>query len=169
MKKLIIVTATVLGLASVGGVSLAQDQAQTTQLQHVIVTGVRAPYETYVTNLQTGYQLQALVGHTHKQYLQAQRAADQSESLRRQGLAQQPLVSVAIDNSSGPGVARQVQLINAARETVAIVNVYCKRTAPSEGPRCRMAPQPTRASTSDQRLASIRAGDVQLAVVDMRK
>lgn len=169
MKKLIIATATALGLASVGGVSLAQDQAQTTQLQNVVVTGVRAPYETYVTNLPTGYALQTLVGHTHRQYLQAQRAAERSESLRRQGRALQPLVSVAIDNSSGPGVARQVQLVNGTHETVAIVNVYCKRSAPSEGPRCRMDPRPTWASKSDQRLASIRAAGVQFAVVELSK
>jgi hypothetical protein len=169
MKKLIIATTTALGLASVAGVSLAQDQAQTTQLQNVVVTGVRAPYETYVVNLQVDYQLQALVGHTQRQYMHAQRAADRSESLRRQGLALQPLVSVAIDNSSGSGVARQVQLINAARETVAIVNVYCKRVVPSGGPHCRMDPRPTRASTSDQRVASTQAGDLQLAVTDSRK
>ena len=165
MKKLIIATITALGLASVAGVSVAQDQAQTTRLQDVVV---RAPYETYVANLHTGYQLQALVGHTHRQYVQAQRAADASESLRTRGLALQPLVSVAIDNSSGPGVARQFHLINAANETIAIVNVYCKRAVPSEGPRCRMAPQPM-AGTSEQGLASTQAGGVQLAVVDTRK
>ena len=168
MKKLIIATTIALGLASVGGVSVAQDQTQATRLQNVVVTGVPTPYETYVTNLHTGYQLQALVGHTHKRYLQAQRAADQSETLRRQGLALQPLVSVAIDNSSGAGVARQIQLINAAHETVAIVNVYCKRAMPSGGPRCRLAPQPTRASMSDQRMASTEAGDLRLAVVAVR-
>jgi hypothetical protein len=101
--------------------------------------------------------------------MQARRAADKSESLRRQGLALQPLVSVAIDNSSGPGVARQVQLINAAGETVAIVNVYCKRTVPSGGAHCRMDPRPTRASASDQRLASTQAGDLPLVVVNSRK
>lgn len=169
VKKLIIATATALGLASAGDVTLAQDQTQTTQLQNVVVTGVRAPYETYVTRLPTGYQLQALVGHTHKQFMQAQRAADRSEALRRQGLATQPLVSVAIDDSFGPGVARQVQLINADRETVAIVNVYCKRAVPSEGARCRMAPQPTRASRTGERLASIPAAAVRLAAVDVRK
>lgn len=169
MKKLIIATATALGLASAGGASLAQDQAQTTQLQNVVVTGVRTPYETYVADLQTGYQLQALVGHTHRQYMQAQRAASKSESLRRQGLTLQPVVSVAIDNSSGPGMARQIQLINAARETVAIVNVYCKRVVPSGGPRCRMDPRPTRAGKSGERLASIQAADLRLAVADLRR
>ena len=168
MKKLILATTIALGLASVGGVSLAQDQTQTTQLQNVVVTGQRASYETYVANLDTGFQMQALVGHTHRQYVKAQRAADQLESLRMQGVAQQPLVSVAIDNSSGPGVARQFQLINAARETIAIVNVYCKRSMPSGGPRCRMAPQST-VGTSGQRLASNQAGDLQLAVVETRK
>lgn len=169
VKKLIIATTTALGLASVGGATLAQDQPQTTQLQNVVVTGVRAPYETYVTRLPTGYQLQALVGHTHKQFMQAQRAADRSESLRRQGLATQPLVSVAIDNSAGPGVARQVQLIDADRETVAIVNVYCRRAMPSDGARCRMAPQSIRASQSGERLASIQPAAVRVAWVDMRK
>lgn len=168
MKKLILATTIALGLASVGGVSLAQDQAQTTQLQNVVVTGQRAPYETYVTNLDAGFQMQALVGHTHRQYMKAQRAADKLESLRMQGLAQQPVVSVAIDNSSAPGVARQFQLLNADNETVAIVNVYCKRSMPSEGQRCRMAPQRT-AYTSGQRVASIRAGELRLAEVNMRK
>jgi hypothetical protein len=101
--------------------------------------------------------------------MQAQRAADKSEFLRMRGLAAQSLVSVAIDNSSGPGVARQFQLINAARETVAIVNVYCKRAAPSGSPHCMMAPRPTRASTSDQRVASTQAGNLQLAAANVRR
>lgn len=166
MKKSVLAITIALGLASAGGVSLAQNQTQTTQLQNVVVTGERA-YETYVTHLDAGFQLQALVGHTHRQYVQAQRAADQLESQRMQGLAQQPVVSVAIDNSAGPGVARQFQLINAARETVAVVNVYCKRSMPSEGTRCQMAPQRT-AGTPGQRLASIRTESLQLAAVDMR-
>ena len=165
MKTAILAITTALGLASAGGVSLAQDQTQTTQLQNVLVTGVRAPYETYVTHLDAGFQLQALVGHTHRQYMKAQRAAGHLESLRMQGLAQQPVVSVAIDNSSAPGVARQFQLLNAARETVAVVNVYCKRSMPSEGPRCHMAPQWTAGAP---RLASIQAASLQLAAVDMR-
>jgi hypothetical protein len=155
-----------LGLAGAGGATLAQDQTQTTELQDIVVTGVRAPYETYVTHLDAGFQLQALVGNTHRQYMQARRAADRLESLRMQGRWERPLVSVSIDNSSGAGVARQFQLINGEHETVAIVNVYCKRSMPSGGPRCRMAPQSTGAG-SGQRLASIKAADLQLAVVQM--
>ncbi|HEV2539529.1 MAG TPA: hypothetical protein VGU03_07450 [Frateuria sp.] len=165
MKKLILAMTSALGLASVGGVSLAQNQ--TTQLQNVVVTGERA-YETYVTHLDAGFQLQALVGHTHGQYVQARRAADQLESQRMQGLAQQPVVSVAIDNSAGPGVARQFQLIDANSETVAIVNVYCKRSMPSEGSRCRMAPQAT-ANTPEQGLASVQARGLRVAMVNMRR
>jgi len=168
MKKLIIATTTALGLACVGGVSVAQDQTQTTNMQNIVVTGVRAPYETYVADLHTGYQLQALVGNTHTRYLQAQRAADRSESLRKRGLALQPLVSVAIDNSSGTGVARQIQLVDAAHDTVAIVNVYCKRAVPSGGPHCQMASKPMGAIPSDQRLASIQAGRLQLEEVDLQ-
>jgi hypothetical protein len=168
MKKLILAMTTALGLASVGGVSLAQDQTQTTQLQNVLVTGQRTPYETYITHLDAGFQLQALVGHTHKQYMQAQRAAEQLESQRMQGLAQQPVVSVAIDNSAGPGVARQFQLIDANSETVAIVNVYCKRSMPSEGQRCQMAPQAT-ATMPEQGLASIQASGLRVAMVNTRK
>ena len=168
MKKLILAMTTALGLASVGGVAFAQDQTQTTQLQNVVVTGERAPYETYVAHLDAGFQLQALVGHTHRQYVQAQRAAGHLESQRMQGLAQQPVVSVAIDDSSAPGVARQFQLVNADSETVAIVNVYCKRSVPSEGPRCRMAPQST-AGMPEQRVASTRADDLRLAVANVRK
>lgn len=166
MKKLIIATTTALGLAGAGGASLAQDQSQTTRLQDVVVTGVRAPYETYVTGLPAGFQLQALVGQTHVRYMQAQRAAAKAESQRRQGLTLQPQVSVAIDNSSGAGVARQIQLSNAAHEVVAIVNVYCKRAVPSGSAHCRLDPRPVRASGSDQRLASTRAIDLQLAEVD---
>jgi hypothetical protein len=160
VKKLILATTIALGLAS--GVTLAQEQTQTTELQNVVVTG--QSYETYVADLDTGYQLHALVGHTHRQYTQARRAAEAAESLRRQGLALQPLVSVAIDDSSAPGVARQIQLFNAARETVAIVNVYCKRIVPSGGPHCRLDPRPTRAAMSNQRVATTQAGGPQLAV-----
>lgn len=166
MKKLIIAT-TALGLACVGGAGVAQEQTQTTNMQDVVVTGVRAPYETYVADLHTGYQLQALVGNTHRRYLQAQRAADRSESLRVRGLAMQPLVSVAIDNSSGAGVAKQIRLINAAHDTVAIVNVYCKRAVSSGGPHCQLAPRPMRGSSS-QRLASAQAAPLELAQVQLR-
>ena len=168
MNKLIIATTTALGFACVGGASFAQDQSQPTNMQDVVVAGVRAPYEIYVANLRTGYQLQALVGNTHERYLQAQRAADRSESLRTRGLAVQPLVSVAIDNSSGAGVARQFQLINAANETVAIVDVYCKRSVPSGGPHCLLAPRLMGTGGSSERVAFSQAGQLQIAAVDRR-
>lgn len=169
MKKLIVATTAVLGLTCVVGVSVAQDQTQATEMQNITVTGVRMPYEVYTANLDTGYQLQTLVGHTHKKFMQAQRAADQSESLRKRGISIQPVVAVAIDNSSGPGVARQIQLIDSGRNTVAIVNVYCKRVVPSGGPRCRLAPLPMQNSKSGERLAATQPGYLQVASVDLPK
>ncbi|UGB37212.1 hypothetical protein [Frateuria soli] len=169
MNKLLIATATALGLASVVGVSIAQEQAQTTQLQNVVVTAFPDSYETYVADLHTGYKLQALVGNTHRHYMQALRKADRSEALRLQGFTQQPVVSVAIDNSSGAGVARQIQLIDANRETVAIVNVYCKRAVPSGGPHCQLAPRTLRASGASGRVASIGMETLQLAQVQPRR
>jgi len=167
MKKLIIATTVALGLAGVGTASVAQDQ--TTDLQDVVVTGEPGAYETYVADLDTGYQLQALVGNTHKRFMQARRAADRSESLRMRGLAMRPLVSVAIDNSSGPGVARQIQLIDADRQTVAIVDVFCKRVAPSGGPRCQLAPRSMGSGGSGQRLASAPAEQLRVAEVELRR
>lgn len=169
MNKLLIATASAIGLASAAGVSMAQEQAQTTQLQNVVVTAFPDSYETYVADLHTGYKLQALVGNTHRHYMQAQRTADRSESLRVRGLAEQPVVSVAIDNSSGPGVARQIQLIDANREMVAIVDVYCRRAAPSGGPHCRLAPRTLRASGASERMASAGMGTEQLAQVQLRR
>ena len=165
MKKLTVATTAVLGLICVAGVAVAQDQTQTTEMQNVTVTGVPATYETYAADLQTGYQLRALVGSTRKHYLQAQRAADTSEALRRQGISMQPVVAVAIDNSAGPGVARRYQLINAARETVAIVDMYCKRVVPAGSPRCHMAPRLTGGDGSAERLASIPMAQLQVAEV----
>ena len=165
MKHPIVATTLALGLACVVGVSAAQDQDQTTNMQNVTVTGVPGQYETYLVDLNTGHTLQALVGNTHRQYMQAQRAADRSESLRMQSIAWQPLVAVAIDNSSGPGVAKQVQLINTARETVAIVNVYCKRAVPSGSAHCKLAPM-AMSTSYNQRLASTPADYLQLAQAD---
>jgi lactate dehydrogenase-like 2-hydroxyacid dehydrogenase len=168
MKRMIIATTIALGLACVSSVGAAQDQTQTTNMQNVTVTGVPAQYETYTADLHMGYGLQALVGSTHKQYVQAQRAAERSEALRMRGMAQQPFVAVAIDNSSGPGVARQIQLIDSAHNTVAIVNVYCKRAVPSRDKHCFLAPLPVKSNTYSQRLASMQAARLQVAVVALR-
>lgn len=165
MKHLIIAATTIFGLACVGGVSVAQDQTHTTNMQDVTVTQLPAPYDIYIADLGLDYKLEAVVGNTHGQYVQARRAVDRSEALRMRGLALRPLVSVAIDNSSGPGVARQIRLINSARDTVAIVNVYCKRSVPSGGAHCKLAAQPMRANTNSQRLASTQMGQLQLVEV----
>lgn len=144
MKRLMIATIIALALACVGSVSAAQDEIRTTNLQHVTVNA-QGQYETYIVDLTKSYGLEALVGNTHRQYVQAQRAADRSEAMRKHGMAQRPLVTVAVDNSMGPGVAKQFQLIDSAQDTVAIVNVYCKRVVPSGGPRCQLVPQSVRA------------------------
>ncbi|WP_266171069.1 hypothetical protein [Dyella subtropica] len=151
MKRLIIATTIALGLVCAGSGSAAQDQMRTTNLQNVTVNAP-GQYETYVLDLPMGYGFEAFVGNTHRQYVQAQQAAESSEALRKMGMAPQPYVAVAVDNSTGPGVAKQFQLIDSAQNTVAIVNVYCKRVAPSGGKRCLLAPQSVSLS---QRLASI--------------
>lgn len=139
MKHTIVAAIATFGLACVPSISAAQDQ--TTKLQDVTVTGEPAPYAVYAVDFDTGYGLKALVGHTHRQYIHAQRAAAASEALRRQGLAMSPYVTVAIDNS-GSGLARQIQLLDAGRNTVAIVNVYCKGGDPSQGRRCSLVSVP---------------------------
>lgn len=170
MKNLINATTLAFGLICAGAVSAAQDepQTQTTTMRDVTVT---APprYETYVANLPPGYALHALVGNTHKQYVQARRTADRSESLRKRGIAVPAHIAVAIDNSEGAGVARQIQLFDPARNTVSIVNVYCKRVMPSGGPRCRLAPLPTRNSSYSERQASTQERYLQVASVDLRQ
>lgn len=163
MKHLMIATTTLLGLACAAGVSVAQDQTQTTNMQNVTVTQLPAPYDVYIADLGLSYKLEAVVGNTHGQYVQARRAVERSEALRVRGLAVKPLVSVAIDNSSGPGTARQIRLINSARETVAIVNVYCKRSVPAGGAHCKLAPRRMQTSMDSQRLASTQMGQLQLA------
>lgn len=167
MKHLIIATSIALGLACVGSVGAAQDETQTTNMQNVTVTEVPGQYETYVADLHLGYGVEALVGNTHRQYVKAQRVAERSEALRMQGIAQQPLVAVAIDNSSDPGVARQIQVVDPVQDTVAVVNVYCKRVVPSGGEHCMLAPLPVSNSTYSQRLASRQVGRLQLAEVDL--
>lgn len=140
MKRLIIASTVALSLACVGSISVAQDQTRATNLRNFTVTAPAVQYETYIVNLPMGYGLEALVGNTHRQYVQAQRAAEGWEALRKQGMATQPFVAVAIDNSEEPGVARRFVLSDAAQNTVAVVDVYCKRAAP-EGRRCRLVPQ----------------------------
>ncbi|GGY17725.1 hypothetical protein GCM10008098_06810 [Rhodanobacter panaciterrae] len=167
MRHLISVTTLVLGLACVGGVSAAQDQTQATNMRNVTVNAV-PQYETYVANLDAGFALHALVGHTRRQFVQAERTAERSESLRKQGMATQPLVAVAVDDSSGPGVARQFQLLDADNETVAIVNVYCKRAVPSGGPHCRLDPLPNGTGRGSQSMAATQAKYLQVAEVDLR-
>ncbi|WP_426700130.1 hypothetical protein ACPPVV_12045 [Rhodanobacter sp. Col0626] len=167
MKHLINATTLALGLVCAGGVSAAQDEIQTQATNMRDVTVNAGQYETYSADLDTGYTLHALVGNNHRQYVQARRAADSSEALRKSGIAAPAHIAVAIDNASGPGVARQIRLIDPARNTVAIVNVYCKRVMPSGGPRCRLDPLPMSASSS-QRLASAQAEYLQIAQADLR-
>jgi hypothetical protein len=136
MKSLIITSTIALGLAFVSSISAAQDQTQATSLQHLTVTAPMGQYETYVVDLHTGYGLAALVGNTHRQYMQAVRAAERSEALRKKGVAQQSLVAVAIDDSNGLGVAKRILVSDSSQATVAIVDVYCKRTSTASGKHC---------------------------------
>lgn len=167
MKRMIIATTIALGLACASGVSVAQEQTQAANLQHVTVTAIPGQYETYVVDLNRGYDLEVLVGSTHRQYMRAQRTADRSETLRRQGMAQSPLVSVAIDNSSGVGLARQIRLSDRAQNTLAIVNVYCHRVAKAQGERCQLVSRPVSTSAYDRSLASRQAGRPSLAQVQV--
>lgn len=168
MKHLINATTLALGLVCAGGVSAAQDETQATTMRNVNVNAEPAQYETYVADLHTSFTLHALVGHTHRQYVQARQTAERSESLRKRGMATQRHVSVAVDNSSGPGVARQFHLLDGDHQTIAIVNVYCKRIVPSGGPHCRLDPVSIRASRSSQSLAATQAEYLQVAEVDQR-
>ena len=146
MKRLIIATTITLSLACAGSISAAQDETQATNLQNVTVNAPRGQYETYFVDLHTGYGLETFVGNTHSQYVQAQRAAERSEALRKLGIAPQPLVTLAIDNSIGPGVAKRVLVSDAAQSTVAIVDVYCKRAAPVGSKHCQLFPRRVQAS-----------------------
>lgn len=165
MKRPILAMTIVLGLAGVGGVSVAQDESQTTSLQHFTVTSAPGQYETYTVNLDTGYGLEAFVGHTHRQYVQAQRVAEGLEAMRKRGRALSPFVAVAIDNSSGPGVARRILLFDSIQDTVAIVDVYCKHVAPAGGKRCRLAPRSVSTNAYSQSQASRETGRLALAEV----
>jgi hypothetical protein len=57
---------------------------------------------------------------------------------------------------------------DAARQTIAIVNVYCKRSVPSGGPRCKLVPRQMGGDMDGQRLASIRNGTLNIAQVQLR-
>ena len=138
MKSLIIASTFSFGLACAGSISAAQDQTQATSLQSLTVTAPVGEYETYVVDLHTGYGLAALVGNTHSQYMQAARAAERSEAQRRMGMAQQPVLVVAIDNSDGPGVAKRFLVSDSSQSTVAIVDVYCKRAVMASGKHCML-------------------------------
>lgn len=153
MKSLIIASTFSVGLACAGSISAAQDQTQATSLQNLTVTAPIGQYETYVVDLHTGYGLAALVGNTHSQYMEAARAAERSEALRKMGVAQQSLVTVAIDNSSNPGVARRILVTDSAQGTVAFVDVYCKRAMPEGGKHCQLFPGGIR-PTHSQSVAS---------------
>jgi hypothetical protein len=154
MKHPITATIITFGLACVAGASVAQDQSRTTNLQNVTVTGTPAPYETYVVEVTPDYGLQVLVGNTRSHYIQAQRAADGWESMRMQGAALKPYVAVAIDNSAGPGTARQIQLSDSGNNTIAIVNVYCKGFVAAGTDHCKLALVPSSTNTFGRRVAS---------------
>jgi hypothetical protein len=139
MNRLIIASTIALGFACAGSISAAQEQIQATNLQNLNVTAPVGQYETYFLDLPTGYGLEAFVGNTHVQYVQAERVAERSEALRKQGMvASQPFVAVAIDNSIGPGVAKRVLLMDSSQSTVAIVDVYCKRAVPVGSKHCQL-------------------------------
>ncbi|GLQ88396.1 hypothetical protein [Dyella flagellata] len=139
MKDVIIASTIALGIVCASGISAAQDQTHPTTLPEFTITAPVGQYETYIVPLPTGYELQALVGNTHMQYVRAARAVNKSESLRKMGMAQQPFVSVAIDNSDGPGVTERLLLTDSVQSTtVAIVDVYCKRFVSAGRAHCRM-------------------------------
>ncbi|MBQ4856041.1 hypothetical protein IMW82_15330 [Rhodanobacter sp. B2A1Ga4] len=102
MKRLIIATSIVLGLACAGSVSAAQ-------------------YETYTTNLHYGYNLMVFVGHTPAGFIQAQHAANRWEGQRHLGLGPQTVAAVAVDNSSG--LVKQVRWVGPDK-AVAVIDIH---------------------------------------------
>lgn len=163
MKHPIIATTLMLGLSCISGVSAAQDESQqTTRLQRVMVNPAPGQYETYAVDLNTGFGLKTLVGHTHRQYVQAQREAERLEALRKQGMAPAPFVTVALDDSSGPGMGRRISLFDANLATIAVVEAHCKRAAPAIGQRCRLVSP----DASSEGLATIDPQALYLAGVD---
>lgn len=165
MKRTIIATALAFGLVCASGVGVAREQSQTANLQHVTVTAAPGQYETYVVDLNPDYGLKVLVGSTHRQYMQAQRTTNRSEALRKQGMAPSPFVTVAIDNSSGPGLARQVRLLDRAQNMLAIVDVYCHHVVRAEGNHCLLVSEPVSTNAYRQSVASRRMGRQSLAQV----
>lgn len=163
MKPLIVATTIALGLACTAGVSAAQDASRSASLQHVTVSASLGPFETYAVNVNADYGLRVLVGDTHQQYMQARRTAESSEALRAQGKALSPFVEVALDNSSGPGMGRQIVLSDPIRNTVAVMDVFCKGYVAPGSKHCRLVSRPA----PGQSLASRAAGSLQLAVVDV--
>ena len=172
MKRLIIASTFALAFACAGSVSAAQNENQSSNQQNfaVNVTATPGQYETYVIDLHAGYGLAALVGNTHRQFMQAQRAADHSEALRKMGLAQQANVAVAIDNSTGPGVAKRIVVTGSDERTVAVVDVVCKRAALAEGGHCQLFTDragtllSSTAPTHSQHLASAKTHRQHLAL-----
>lgn len=160
MKKPIIVAVTALALASAAAVAQERPDSAVMQ-QRVTVTAAPGDYEVYEIALDTGYSLQARVGSTHRQYVQAVQSAAELETLRKQDKARGAFVTVAIDNSAAPGSARQIRLTDGRSNTLAIVDVHCKRVAPA-GDRCQLFSLPVR---GQPRLAVLPDDHVPLAQV----
>jgi hypothetical protein len=74
------------------------------------------------------------------------------------------MVAVAADNSSGPGLARQIQLLDNMQNTLAIVNVYCKH-AVKTGKRCLLVPTLDSTDAYGPSLASVATESSSLAQV----
>lgn len=102
MKRLIIATTALFGLACVGSASAAQ-------------------YETYVTDLNFGYELVAFVGHTPAEFAKAQRAANRWESQRHLGLGPQTIAAIAVDDSKG--MVKQIRWTSPDNR-VAVVDIH---------------------------------------------
>lgn len=164
MKHTITASIFAVGLVGASG-GIAQDQSQTADLQNITVTAPAGQYETYAIDLNTGFGLKVLVGNRHGQYMEARRATERLENLRKQGMAQAPFVNVAIDNSSGEGHAWQILLSDHAQRTLAIVDVYCGHFARDGGKRCLLVPLSVPGSLGNQVAASSETRDALLAQV----
>lgn len=167
MKHTIIASTFAFGLVCASGGSNAQDQSRTASLQNITVTAPAGQYEIYTVDLNTGFGLRVLVGNRHAQYMQARRATERLEGLRKQGMAQSPFVNVAIDNSSGESHAWQILLADHARRTLAIVDVYCRHFTRDGGKRCLLVPQPVSGSPDSRIAASGGTRGVSLAQVQV--
>lgn len=165
MKRTIIASTFAFALVCVSGGSIAQDQSQTANLQHMTVTAAPGQYETYETDLNTGFGLKVSVGNRHGQYMEAQRATERLEAQRKLGMAQSPFVNVAIDNSSGESHVWRILLSDRAQRTLAIVDVYCKHFVRDGGKQCLLVPRPVSGSSDNRGLASREMRGVSLAQV----